>query len=126
MTLSKRAARYFFALLFIFFLFASQSSALPNARVRNFSSAKVEWKPLENCPAICAAEYAERQLLIHCAKIDLTAPGLKIKMTPQKQNSRDIFYADEFAKKSGAVLAFNTTPFYIHDTGSEKKHSTND
>ena len=124
MTFPKRAARYFLALFFIAFLIASQSSALPNARVRDFSSAKVEWKALENCAAICLTDYAERQLLIHCVKIDLTAPGLKIKMLPQKENSRDIFYAEEFCKQSGAILAFNTTPFYVRETGNDKKHST--
>lgn len=124
MTISRRAARYFLALFFIVFLFASQSSALPNALARDFSSAKVEWKKLEGCPAIQIAEYAERQLLIHCAKIDLTAPGLKIKMFPQKEKSVDVFYAEDFSKKTGAVLAFNTTPFYVHDSGSEKKRQT--
>ena len=124
MTVSRRAARYFLALFFIVFLIASQSSALPNARVRDFSSAKVEWKALENCAAIQTAEYAERQLLIHCAKIDLTAPGLKIKMLPKKERSSDIFYAEEFSRQSGALLAFNTTPFYVRETGSDKKHST--
>ena len=124
MAFSKRAARYFFALTFIAFLFASQSAALQGARVRDLSSAKVEWRPLENCPAVQVAEYAERQLLIHCAKIDLAAPGLKINMLPKKENSRDIFFAEEFARQNGAVLAFNTTPFYIHDTGADKKHST--
>lgn len=124
MAFSKRAARYFTALFFLFILIASKSSALPNARERNLSVAKVEWKELEGCPYIQTAEYRERQLLIHCAKIDLAAPGLKIKMMPQKAASRDIFYVEDFCKQNGAALAFNTTPFYIHDTGTEKKHST--
>lgn len=124
MAFPKRAARYFCALFFIAFLIASQSSALPNARVRDLSSAKVKWTALENCAAIQTAEYAERQLLIHCAKIDLTAPELKIKMLPKKENSRDIFYAEEFCKQSGALLAFNTTPFYVRENGADKKHST--
>ena len=124
MTFSKRAAWYFLAIFFLFFLFASQSSALPNARVRDFSSVKVEWKALENCPAIQIADYRESQLTIHCAKIDLTAPGLTIKMLPKKEKSRDIFYAEEFSRQRGAILAFNTTPFYVHENGADKKHST--
>ena len=124
MTISKRAAWYFSAVIFLFFLFASQSSALPNARARDFSSVQVEWKPLQNCSAIQTADYRESQLAIHCAKIDLTAPGLKIKMLPKKEKSSDIFYAEEFAKQSGAVLAFNTTPFYVNETKTDKKHST--
>lgn len=124
MTISKRAAWYFSAVFFLFFLFASQSSALPNARVRDFSSVHVEWKALENCPAIQIADYRESQLTIHCAKIDLTSPRLKIKMLPQKENSRDIFYVEDFCRQSGAVLAFNTTPFYVNETGIDKKHST--
>ncbi|MBR5966296.1 MAG: phosphodiester glycosidase family protein [Treponema sp.] len=124
MTFSKRAAWYFLAVFFLFFLFASQSSALPNARARDFSSVQVEWKPLENCAAIQTADYRESQLTIHCAKIDLTAPGLKLKLLPKKEKSRDIFYAEEFAKQNGAILAFNTTPFYIHQTKNDKKHST--
>ena len=124
MTISKRAAWYFSAIFFLFFLFASQSSALGGARPRDFSSVQVEWKALENCPAIQTADYRESQLAIHCAKIDLTAPGLKIKMLPKKEKSRDIFYAEEFARQSGAILAFNTTPFYVQESKSDKKHST--
>ena len=124
MAFPKRAARYFSAILFLFFLFASQSSALPNGRPRFFPSVDLEWKALEKGAAIQTAQYRESQLTIHCAKIDLTAPGLKIKMLPQKNASRDIYYAEEFAKQSGALLAFNTTPFYVHDTGGDKKHST--
>ncbi len=124
MIFPRRAARYFLALFFIIFLYASQSSALPNARVRDFSSVKIQWKTLENCAAIQTAQYAERQLLIQCAKIDLTAPGLKIKMLPKKEKSSDIFYAEEFCRQSGAILAFNTTPFYVRETGIDKKHST--
>lgn len=124
MTVSKRAARYFSALLFIFFLFASQSSALPNAGFRDLTQAKVQWKELERTPCVQTAEYRERQLVIHCAKIDLTAPGMKIQMLPQKTGSQDISYVEDFCKKSGAILAFNTTPFYVHENGSEKKNTT--
>jgi len=124
MTLSKRAARYLTALFFLFFLLASHSSALPNARVRDFSSVKIQWKELENAPFIQLADYRESQLTIHCAKIDLTAPSLTIKMLPQKTGSQEALYVEEFCKKSGAILAFNTTPFYVMDSGKKKRHST--
>ncbi len=124
MTFSRRAARYFFALSFLFFLIASQSSALPNARARDFYSANIEWKSVDEKGFVQTAEYRERQLVIHCAKIDLTAPGLKIKMLPQKENSNDTFYAEDFCKKNKALLAFNTTPFYVHESAADKKHST--
>lgn len=61
--------------------------------------------------------------MIHCAKIDLTAPGLKVQMLPQKSGSQDVCYVEDFCKKSGAVLAFNTTPFYINENGSDKKNT---
>lgn len=123
MTFSKRAARYLSALLYIFFLFASQSSALPNAGFRDLTQAKVQWKTLERTPCLQVAEYRERQLLIHCVKIDLTTPGVKIQMLPQKRGSQDVSYVEDFCKKSGAILAFNTTPFYVHENGSEKKNT---
>ena len=124
MTFPKRAARYLAALFFLFFLFASQSSAVPNARARDFSNAKVEWKALENAPFIQIADYKEIQLTIHCAKIDLTAPGLTIQMLPQKSASQAACYVEDFCKKNGSLLAFNTTPFYVMDGGRKKKHST--
>lgn len=124
MTLPKRAARYFSALLFLFFLFASQSSALPNGRALDLSSAKVEWQDFEGCPAVQLAQYREKNLVIHCAKVDLTAPGLAIRMLPQKPLSSDVFYAEDFCKKNSCVLAFNTTPFYVRENGADKKHST--
>ncbi len=124
MTISKRAARYFSAIFFLFFLFASQSSALPNARVRDFSNVKIEWKVLEKHPFVQTAEYRESQLIIHCAKIDLTEPRLKISALPKKFLSQDTFYVEDYCKKSGAFLAFNTTPFYVRDNGQDQKRSS--
>lgn len=123
MAFSKRAARYVLALFFIFFLFASQSSALPNARARNFSKADIKWTPLKGAPFIQLADYRELQLTIHCAKIDLTAPSLAIKMLPQKPASREAVYVEDFCKKNGALLGFNTTPFYVMNSGNNKRHS---
>ncbi|MCR5045999.1 MAG: hypothetical protein K6A42_05440, partial [Treponema sp.] len=124
MKVSLRAWRYFSTVFFLFFLLANQSSALPNAKTRDFSAVQIQWQALANCPYIQTAEYHESQLLIHCAKIDLTAPGLKVDLFPKKFLSRETFYVEDICKKSGAILAFNTTPFYVHENGAQKKHST--
>ena len=106
MTFPKRAARYLAALFFLFFLFASQSSAVPNARPRDFSNAKVEWKALENAPFIQIADYKEIQLTIHCAKIDLTAPGLTLQMLRKR-----LAMLRTFAKKTDPFWPLTQLPF---------------
>ena len=107
----KKARPYFFLLLISCVALGCQSSNIEQKNERDFSSVNLEWIPLDNNFEICAAEYSEKNLLIHCVKIDLSAEKLRIKMLPQNAGQKSVF-AKKFARKNSLAVAFNTTPFF--------------
>lgn len=77
---------------------------------RAFSSVRLEWNSTSEKQNVFTAEYCEERLLIHCVKIRLDAPEIKIKMLPQEAQGKSAF-VKEFARKNNLEVAFNTTPF---------------
>ncbi len=106
----KKARSYFFLILISCFALGCQSSNIERESKRDFSSVNLEWIRIDDKSEICAAEYSEKNLLIHCVKIDLSAEKLRIKMLPQSADQKSTF-AKKFARKNSLAVAFNTTPF---------------
>lgn len=107
----KKARPYFFLILISCVALSCQSSNIEQETKRDFSSVNLEWISVDGKPEICAAEYSEKNLLIHCVKIDLSAEKLRIKMLPQSAEQKSVF-AKKFARKNSLAVAFNTTPFF--------------
>lgn len=106
----KKARPYFFLILISCVALSCQSSNIEQETKRDFSSVNLEWISVDGKPEICAAEYSEKNLLIHCVKIDLSAEKLRIKMLPQSAEQKSVF-AKKFARRNSLAVAFNTTPF---------------
>ncbi len=111
MSKSVRPGLIFFTVILLFFIFGCQSSAVRDTRVYDFSELRLEWKNVKDGISYC--KYSEPGLIIHCAKIDLTDKNLSIKMLPESAGKTAFTFAEDFAKKTGASVAFNTTPFYL-------------
>ena len=104
----KKARPYFFLLLISCVALGCQSSNIEQKNERDFSSVNLDWIPVDNNLEICAAEYSEKNLLIHCVKIDLSAEKIRIKMLPQNAGQKSVF-TKKFARKNSLAVAFNTT-----------------
>lgn len=111
MILQKRARLYsFIAIVFSCAAFGCKSAAFVQESEHAFSSVRLEWNSISEKQNVFTAEYREERLLIHCVKIKLDAPEIKIKMLPQIALGKSAF-VKEFARKRNLDVAFNTTPF---------------
>lgn len=107
----KIRINFFLTFLLACVAFGCQSSNIAQNLERNFSNVQLEWNTIAEKPYISTAEYSEKNLLIHCVKVDLSNPNLKIKMLPQTPEQINSVYVKDFAKENNLAVAFNTTPF---------------
>lgn len=90
--------------------FGCKSADFALEKERDFSSVCLEWKATSERQNVFTAEYSQEKLLIHCVRIKLDSPEIKIKMLPENAEDKSIF-VKEFARKNNLEVAFNTTPF---------------
>ncbi len=100
----------FLALAFSCVAFGCKSATFAQENEHEFSSVDLEWNATSEKQNVFTAKYCEERLLIHCVKIKLDAPEIKIKMLPQIAREKSAF-VKEFARKNELEVAFNTTPF---------------
>ncbi|MDE7292509.1 MAG: phosphodiester glycosidase family protein [Treponemataceae bacterium] len=111
MIFQKKARLYsFLAIAFSCAAFGCKSANFVQESEHDFSSVRLEWNSTSEKQNVFTAEYCEERLLIHCVKIKLNAPEIKIKMLPQIAQEKSAF-VKEFARKNNLDVAFNTTPF---------------
>lgn len=90
--------------------FGCKSADFAQEKERDFSSVRLEWKATSESQNVFTADYSEEKLLIHCVKIKLNSPEIKIKMLPESAQDKSVF-VKTFARKNNLEVAFNTTPF---------------
>ncbi len=90
--------------------FGCRSADFAQEKERDFSSVRLEWKATSESQNVFTAEYSEEKLLIHCVRINLDSPEIKIKMLPESAEDKSVF-VKTFARKNNLEVAFNTTPF---------------
>ena len=90
--------------------FGCKSADFALEKERDFSSVSLEWNATSEARNVFTAEYSQEKLLIHCVRIKLNSPEIKIKILPEKAQDKSVF-VKEFARKNNLEVAFNTTPF---------------
>lgn len=117
----KKARSSFFLILISCVALGCQSSNIEQERERDFSSVHLEWIPIDGKSELCVAEYSEKNLLVHCVKINLLAETLRITMLPQGAGEKSVF-AKQFARRNSLAVAFNTTPFSTNGNFFPARH----